>query len=769
MDDVERAKAVFFAGLDCFDGKDYAGAEARFREALALVPGRPSVLANLATAVLRQGRPDEALRCAEQALAADAANATALAAAATATRALGRPEAALAFFDRLLPDADAAIWAERGDVLAALARWSEALASYDRALALAPDQPVVLANRGNVLRQLGRADDALASYDRALAVSPDLVAALSSRGLVRQEAGRLEEALADCERALALSPDDPDVLANSAVALRRLRRYDAALARLDRALVLRPDYPEALNSRGVVLDQLRRPEEALASFDRALAQRPDFVDALYNRGMALKHLKRLDEALASFEQVRALRPDHPHALNGTAGCVQHLAAWDRLPEIARAVEEHVRDKTSIIDPFTFLGYSGDPALQRRCATTYAEHEVPVTPPALWRGERWRNPRIRVAYLSADFHNHATSHLMAELFELHDKSRFEIIGVSYGRDDTGPMRQRLVAAFDQFHDVRQRTDAAVAAFLHDLKVDVAVDLKGYTEDARPAILAHRPAPIQVSYLGYPGTMGADFIDYVLADEVTAPFSSQPLFSERIVHLPGSYQVNDSRRLIAEATPSRADCGLPDAGFVFCCFNNRWKITPDIFAVWAELVQAVPGSVLWLLHGNDGHARNLRRHAAGLGLDPARLVFAPRQPLDAHLARHRRADLFLDTLPYNAHTTTSDALWAGLPVVTCRGTAFAGRVAASLLGAVGLPELVTETLADYRALALALARDPDRLAAVRAKLARNRETAPLFDARRFARHLEAAYTTMWERWQRGEPPAAFVVPPLAAPAP
>jgi predicted O-linked N-acetylglucosamine transferase (SPINDLY family) len=354
--------------------------------------------------------------------------------------------------------------------------------------------------------------------------------------------------------------------------------------------------------------------------------------------------------------------------------------------------------------------------------------------------------------------------MAGLFEQHDRSRFEITGVSFGVDDRSKIRKRLVAAFDEFYDVRRKSDQEVARLLYELQVDIAIDRNGYTRDSRSGIFAHRPAPIQVSYLGFPATMGTPFIDYIIADKVVAPFEHQQFYTEKIVHLPDCYQVNDSKRKIAKSTPTRQEMGLPEHAFVFCCFNNNWKITPAIFDIWMRLLHQAEGSVLWLLWDNEGAERNLRAEAQRRGIDPLRLVFAGRLALDEHLARHRLADLFLDTLPYNAHTTASDALWVGLPVLTCKGEAFAGRVAASLLHAVGVPELITSNLEDYQALALKLARDPALLAEIKAKLVHKRNTYPLFNTERFARHIEAAYTTMWETWQRSEKPKSFSVEPI-----
>ena len=471
-------------------------------------------------------------------------------------------------------------------------------------------------------------------------------------------------------------------------------------------------------------------------------------------------MRRLDEALASYDRVLALKPDHTRAFSGIINCVNMICDWQRMTAFADDVIAHVSEKKSIISPFVLLGYSGDPALQLQCARNFVAERVP-SPRPLWTSTTWRHDKVRIAYLSADFRRSAMAHLMAELFEWHDRSRFEIIGVSFGVDDKSEMRKRLVAAFDQFYDVHGKSDEEVAKLLHDLEVDIAIDLMGHTQDLRPGILAYRPAPIQASYLGFPGTMGAEFIDYIIADKMVAPLEHQSFYTEKIVHLPDCYLVNDTKRKIAERTPTRQEAGLPERSFVYCCFNNNWKITPDVFSVWMRLLHAVDGSVLWLLADNESAERNLRKEAQARGIDPARMVFAGRLPLKDHLARHRLADLFLDTLPVNAHTTASDALWTGLPVLTCEGTAFAGRVAASLLYAVGLPELVTHSIEDYEALALRLARDPSLLEGYRNRLATHRLTHPLFDTDRFRHHIEAAYLQMWKIWQRGEQPRSFAV--------
>jgi protein O-GlcNAc transferase len=362
---------------------------------------------------------------------------------------------------------------------------------------------------------------------------------------------------------------------------------------------------------------------------------------------------------------------------------------------------------------------------------------------LWDGKHDGHERIRLAYLSADFHQHPTAQLMAELFERHDRARFEVTAIAFGPDDNSALRARLKKAFDHFEDVRGKSDAEVARLLRAREIDIAVDLNGHTADARPGIFAHRPAPVQVNYLVYPGTTGAAFMDYVLADRIVLPADQQPFFSEKIVHMPDCYQANDATRIVPPA-PSRAEAGLPAEGFVFCCFNNSWKITAPVWGIWMRLLTQVPGSLLWLL--DSPAAANLRAEAAARGVNAARLIFAPKLPPGQHLARHKLADLFLDTLPYNAHTTCSDALWAGLPVVTCYGKAFPGRVAASLLKAIDLPELVTTSPEKYEELSLELADNPALLQATREKLARNRITTPLFDSERFRKGIEAAYAAM-----------------------
>jgi protein O-GlcNAc transferase len=641
-------------------------------------------------------------------------------------------------------------------------RNQEALILLAGALKSKPDDADALYNRGNVLVELKEYKEALSSYEKALTIEPNYLAAHLNRGNALLKLALYEEAVASFNKVLKIWPDCAQALDSRGIALLELYRYDEALTSHDQALAINPGSAATLNNRGNVLRWLARNEEALATYDRALVISPNFVDALNNRGKVLNEFRRYDEALESYDKALAINPDSEDAFAGSAEVALSVCDWSRTTKFAaEAVAQVVAGKPSVT-PLTFLCYCDDPLLQAQRARNYIKDRIPVRPAALWDGSIFRHDRIRIAYLSADFRRHAVANLIAGLFELHDRSKFEVLGLSFGPDDGSDLRVRIVKAFDQFHDVRSANNREVARLLKNLEIDIAIDLMGHTQHARPEIFAYRPAPIQANYLGYPGTTGADFIDYLIADKVVAPLEFEAAYTEKIVHLPDCYQVNDGNRKIADRVPTRREVGLPEEGFVFCCFNNSNKILPPLLEVWMRLLRAVEGSVLWLIRYNATAESNLRAFAKARNVDPTRLVFANPVRVDEHLARHCLADLFLDTLPYNAHTTASDALWGGLPVLTCQGTAFAGRVASSLLQAIGLSELITQNLADYEAQALRLANDGgELLRAIREKLARHRQTYPLFNTDLFRQHIEAAYLRMWETWQRGEPPQGFAV--------
>lgn len=643
-------------------------------------------------------------------------------------------------------------------------RFAERIAR--EALARAPQDGEALYLLGTTFLFEGRLRDALGPLAAA-------AGQLARRG-VRYRLGHCQFGLGDLAGAEASLRRETEAYPESANAQNTLGsvlaaqgRDAEALAAFQAALAADASHAEANANAGNALHAVGRNEEALALLQRAVAAQPGFAQAHQNLGLVLHALGRYEEAAASFGRAREIAPDLPYALSSEVWSRLFACDWRNIGESVAALRAQVRERRVPATPFVLLSLLDSPEEQLQAARLYLQDKGAGPQAPMPRAPRAPRERLRIAYVSSDFHQHATALLMTRLFELHDRRRFEVIGFSYGPDDRSPMRSRLERAFDRFVDVERMTDAQAAQQLAALDVDIAIDLKGHTEGARLAMLAARPARVQATYLGYPGTLGVPYIDYVLADAVVIPPGHERYFTEKVVYLPDTYQVNDDRALVAERTPSRAELGLPRDGFVFCAFNNAYKLRPEFFDVWMRLLAAVPGSVLWLLASNPAMEHNLREQARSRHVDPARLVFARKLPVEEHIARHRQADLFLDVLPYNAHTTASDALRTGLPLVTCIGNAFAGRVAASLLAAVGLPELVTHTLAEYEALALRLAREPQALAAVRARLKSNLATHPLFDSARFCRHMESAYGLMWERHLRGEAPASFAVPPEPSP--
>lgn len=650
----------------------------------------------------------------------------------------------------------------RASLLWRLNRLDEALTCFDRAIAEKPDYIEALTNRGIVLTGLGRFGAALADFDKVLALRPGSAHAWRHRGMALEALNRPEEALASLTRASELDPADATAHLKRANQLLNLNRAGEAELAYGKYLAIVPNDPEAWNHRGIAAATLKRKDDALECFGRAVALAPGDADFWNNRANALFEMKRYSEAAAAFGNALAIAPDLPFTEGYRIQSQLRCCDWHELAQNRRKLSEGLAAGRRVVDPLSNLALSRSPAEQLKCARLWIADGYAQPHPPFWQGKPYRHDRIRVAYLSADFRLHPVAFLIAGVFEHHDRRRFETIGVSFTPPGETPMRMRIEKACDRFYDVRERTDDDTASLLRQLEVDIAIDLMGFTDGARTGIFALRPAPVQVNYLGYPGTMGADYMDYILGDRFVIPEIDRRHYSEQVVYLPDCYLPNDSKRAIATRTMTRAEVGLPDKAFVFSSFNDGYKITPDVFDVWMRLLKAVEGSIFWLPQFNAVAMANLRREAQTRGVTPERLVFASYLPAaEDHLARLSHADLFLDTLVYNAHAGSCDALWTGLPMITCPGETFAGRVAASALNAVGLPELVANSLETYEALALKLARDASALAAVKAKLAGNRGTFPLFDTARFTLHLEAAYTAMWERTQRGEPPASFAV--------
>ncbi len=641
-------------------------------------------------------------------------------------------------------------------------RLHDGIALIRRAIEVDSSQPMAHSSLARALIDKRDAAAALAAAELLIELQPSSAEAWLLHGNALQLGGTQESAIVSFERALRLQPDFPAALNNQGHSLRMLRRSGRAIEVLTRALALQPSYPMALNNLGLVFLDLHRVEEALTCFDRALAGSPQFLEALSNRGTALTELKRFSEAAETFAQLAAAAPNFGGALGNLLHARRNCCDWRDYESLTGQVIAGVRRGELVDTPLSFLCTSDEPQTQKICAQSFVAARYPPRLPAVQPRWPYVHDRIRVAYLSGDFGAHAVSYLLAGVIERHDRSRFEILAIGWGRQNDGPMRTRLEAAFDRFIDASSLSDFEVATLLRELEVDIAVDLTGHTGGQRTEIFAHRGAPLQVNYLGFPGTMGAPYMDYLIADAIVVPPSDDGAYSECVVRLPQCYLPGDDRRQIAREAPARADAGLPESGFVFCAFNNPVKITPEVFGVWMGLLREVPGSVLWLRADAPEVRSNLLREAGRRGVEPARLVFAAAtSSMESHLARHRLADLFLDTLPYNAHATACDALWAGLPVLTCRGRSFSGRVGASLLDTLGLPELIADNPARYTQLALELARDSARLATIRGRLEQLRDTSPAFDTLLYCGHLEAAYTTMQARLRDGLPPAAFAI--------
>jgi protein O-GlcNAc transferase len=766
--------------------------------ALAIKPDVFETLYNRGIALAQLQRNAEAVTSFDKALTLRPDNPYCLYNRGLAQSVLGWREDALASYDRAvaLQPGFASAWHNRGNVLKELGRPAEALESYDKALSLTPQDALLLYSRGTALSELGRQEQAAASFGQALALQPQFGLAAAGRGAALLKLERFAEALADLDQALAAKRDDAELLNNRGVALYRLDRIAEARAAYDRALAAAPDHVESLLNRAFLLQATGSLDEALADYEKAVSLAPASARAFNGRGSVLHALKRGREALADFDHALALdgtladalanrahlrwslnddyagatadlkaalaiNPDQAYARGELLHLQMFAADWDDFENQKALVDQSVRAGKQVVRPFVYQAISASPADLQACSRIFASR---LFPPQGARALAARNhDRIRIGYVSGEFREQATAYLMAGLYELHDKSRFEIIAIDNGGGDGSAMRRRLEAAFDRILYINQMSDSEAADRIRAEEIDILVNLNGYFGAPRMGIFARGPAPIQVNYLGFPATLGAPYMDYIIADKVVIPEGEQRFYDEQVVWLPHSYQVNDSKRAIAKDVPGRAALGLPENGFVFCNFNQSYKLTPDVFACWMRLLKQVDQSVLWLLKARAPFEDNLAREAERNGVDPGRLRFAPSLPLDQHLARLKQADLFLDSLPYNAHTTASDALWAGLPLVTCRGTAFPGRVAASLLSAAALPELITENLVDYERLALRLATDAGMRTELKQKLADNRLRCPLFDTDFFRKNLESAYITMWQAWQKGEAPRAFAVTP------
>ena len=766
-------------------------------EAVQISPTDLNALMNYGMALRAAGRSEEALDAFDRVLAIQPNAAEGLYNRGVALADLKRFELAVESYDRALvlqPEMVAAM-VNRAVALAAMQRYDDAIAGYDRAIAMQPSNIWTLLHRGLAHRTMGRPEKALADYDRALALDPTHLDTLYNRGVVMMDLERAADALACFEAVMPAYNANAEMLNNRGVALWNLKRPAEAVESLERAIQLEPDFAEAWGNRGLALRDLKRTEEAIASFDtvlrlepnnavalnsrgndlrdrkdyeaavesynRAIELRPDYAEALVNRGYTLWSLKRNEAGTADVERGLALNPDYAYGRGELLHVRMFCADWHDFDSRKAELETLVLAGKKAVQPFNFQAVAQTPETARACSRNWVRDkyaQIPSRPhdPAARQGRK----KIRIGYVCGEFRLQATSILMAGVYERHDREQFEIIAIDAGYNDLTSMRTRLEQTFDRWINIANLSDQEAAEVIRDAEIDILVNLNGHFGDGRMGVFARRPAPVQVNYLGFPATLGAPYIDYILADQIVIPQDEQNFYDEQVVYLPGTYQANDDKGRDMAPAPSRAQAGLPQASFVFCNFNNAYKLTPSTFDSWMRILKQVDGSVLWLLDSPAPYAANLRREAEKRGVAGERLIFAPELPLEQHLGRLPLADLFLDGLPYNAHTTASDALWAGVPLITAKGTTFPGRVAASLLLAADLPELVTENAADFEALAVRLAKDPKALGIVRDKVAKAR-TSRLFDTALFTKTIESAYRGMWDSWLAGEKPQGFAV--------
>lgn len=630
---------------------------------------------------------------------------------------------------------------------------------FRRAAKSRPDVADVHYNLAVALGLTGRHEQAASCYARALELDPRHGNARNNYATTLLQLGRLDEALQQYDALVADNPGAADAYNNRGMARQQARRYGEALGDYDKAIALRPDFADAHANRGNAVLALGRSDEALASYNKAIALRADFADAHANVANVYANRRAYREALAAYERVLAIRPDDADARCMRLYAKMQLCDWSGYDTEVDGLLAAIRTGAPAY-PFVVLALPSTREDQLACAQGFIRRGFPPSDQPLWRGEVYHHDRIRLAYVSSDLRQHAVGYMTIGLLEHHDRTRFEVTAISLSNASDSAFGRRMRAAFENFLEVEQDGDAEIAGLIREREIDIVVDLNGFTQSWRPGIFARRPAPVQVNYLGFSGTTGAPYFDYILGDRTIIPAEHRQSYSEKVAWLPGSFMAGDAARPFGERVPSRSELGLPERGFVFCCFNQSYKLNPATFEVWMRLLAAVERSVLWLKDNDPTATGNLRREAERRGIAAQRLVFAPSVANIAdHFARHRQADLFLDTLPYNAHSTANDALWAGLPVVTCPGPTFAGRVAASQLNALRLPELVTASMAEYEALALRLAREDALLAAVKAKLAANRGTCPLFDTARFTSGLEAAYAEMCRAYRQGRRPESF----------
>lgn len=757
--DIENKNSVFQIGLACAQNNRPSDARIIFEELQLIFKDDPRIPFNLALICVMQGDFLGAIASYDQALIINPKDPDTLVNKGALLNDLKNYKDALEVlecaisFKTDIPEA----WLNKGVALNHLERYQEAISAYDEAIKIKPEYFEAWANRSIPLKNLKRYIESTQSCDRALSYQPDYSMAWFNKADALHDLEKYEDALICYERALVYRPDHAEAWANKAVLLHSLKKYEDALSCYEIALGYQPTHFEAWSNKGVALLMLKRYGEALACFDNALSNTPHYPEAWANKAVVLHMLKRYEEASSCYDKALAYKADIDWAFGDALHLKLKLGIWTNLQESIELLKNKLRSHEKAITPFSVLSLIDDSAIHLAVAKMHAQEKFPFNSSLGDIHKRPENKKIRLGYFSGDFCEHPVSYLTAELFELHDKNLFEIYAFSLkSAPATDLMRPRLINAFDRFIDVSSMSDIEVARHARELGIDIAIDLSGLTEDSRAGIFSYRAAPIQVNYLGYPGTTGADFIDYIIADDVVIPEKSRELYTEKVAYLPDSYMVDDSFRLPSQRKFTKREFGLPEKGFIFCCFNNSYKFNSEMIQSWARILSRVTDSVLWVSENNSTFRKNLHQEFENLGINPQRVIFAAKvDPIEDHLARIALADLFLDTSPYNAHTTALDALKAGVPVITRIGDAFAGRVAASILKAIEFSELIAKTRDEYVSMAIELAHNPEKLLEIKMRMQQNIKTSALLDTPTFVKNIEQLYLRMHERYQNGLP--------------
>lgn len=762
----QQVDALYLLGLLKLQLGDLPNAAASLSNVVTLAPDHVDAHLHLGIALAQQGQAERAMFHFSKAKTLAPENPASYFNMGFTYIGLEKYEAAVVEFENALKLNPAYLEAlnNLGNAYHKLGRYEEAVGCFKKSLALVPDYPNALLGLSAALCKCEAYEAALDTVNRLLQIVPNAYEAHENKGVVLAGLHDYSGAISEYKQALTLNPNAPSELhLKLGIAYAKQRSYAEAFAACQRSLELNPECSDVYVGLCLTHQALKQYPEALEACHKALELDPRNSEAYINLGNVYIEFGQYADAIAAFSRGLSLKPSCPWSPGLLLHMRMKLCDWLSydlsVTQICSGIDRHQK----VCTPFPMMSFSTALGLQKTCAEIYTLSENPsnlvaVTP-------EYQHSKIRIAYLSCDFREHPVSYLMSGVVASHDRNRFEVHGFDFGRDDGSATRKKILSAFDQVHSVLEMPDQDISELIRRLEIDVLVDLTGHTADARTGILASRRAPIQVNYLGYPGTMGAPYIDYTVGDDILIPLAYRDGYSEKIAYLPECFQANDMSRQIAESQ-SRATFGLDDHAFVFGCFNQCVKFTPAVFTVWMSILKQVPNSVLWLIKDSEAQVENLKSFAIAHSVPTDRLVFAEKLPYAEHLARYALMDLALDTFPFNGGTTTSDALWGGAPVLTYSGETFASRMAASLLNAVGLPELVTSSLAAYEAMAVELATQPTKLDALRQRLAINRLTSPLFDTPRFTQHLEAAYEQMVSRSRQGLEPDHIFVPALTA---